>query len=198
MEAFANHRQSTSLCSRCHTKTPAFDTVTALWEYDDAVADAIRRIKYGRDLPALRALCRRAHHWFHDTVDALPGDGPIVPVPSHRNSLRKRGFHVPSLTLRYLRAAECRRVSHRLTKTVDTPRQAGLSFDERYDNTRGVFAYRGPAPTTQSAIVFDDVLTTGATADAAAGALREAGYQAIAVVALARAPAPRKPHRRRS
>ncbi len=198
MEAFEGRRDSTSLCSRCQTKPPAFDGVKALWEYDDAVADAIRRIKYGRDLPALRALCRSAHHWFHDTVDALAGDGPVVPVASHRNSLRERGFHVPSLTLRYLRAADSRRISHRLTKTVDTPRQAGLSFEERYDNTRGVFQDRGPAPASNQAIVFDDVLTTGATADAAANALREAGYETIDVVVLARAPAPRQRHRRRS
>lgn len=192
MEQLDDCADAGSECSRCHRDPPRFEKVSACWEYDDAVADGIRRIKYGGDLAALRALCRGARPWFYERLDEFDDDAPIVAVPSHGRELRRRGFHVPSLALRMLcDRRRRRRVESRLTKISPTVRQASLSLDARRKNVRGVFSYTGPDDVGGQIILFDDVLTTGATADAAAGVLRKAGFDEVQVIVLARAPSSR-------
>src|SRR5436189_55847 len=63
-------------------------------------------------------------------------------------------------------------------------RQRGLSRAERRRNVAGVFAARGEVP--RSLVLVDDVLTSGATANAAASALRKAGAHRVEVVTFAR------------
>jgi predicted amidophosphoribosyltransferase len=62
----------------------------------------------------------------------------------------------------------------------------GLTEAERIENVHGAFAVRAQVPTGPVVLV-DDVFTTGATARAAAGALREAGARRVYVLTLARA-----------
>lgn len=72
-----------------------------------------------------------------------------------------------------------------LTRTRTTARQTGLSRADRRRNVRGAFA---PARVSgfPHVVLVDDVYTTGATVDAAARALREAGARTIDVVTFAR------------
>ncbi len=192
MEQFGDSRtNSASLCSRCHQLEPCYERVWAHWEYGGAVADAIRRIKYGGDLPALRALCRGAREWFCTTLEELPRDAPLIPVPAHRSELRRRGFHVPSLALRLFgKRLESSRVDRVLRKKRPTSRQASLPFAARRKNVESAFATTPSSQGGGPAILFDDVLTTGATVDAASRALCEAGFGPVYVLVLARAPRP--------
>jgi predicted amidophosphoribosyltransferase len=63
-------------------------------------------------------------------------------------------------------------------------RQTGLSLDERILNLRGAFTAVATAP--EQVLLVDDVYTTGATAAAAASALRDAGASRIEIVTFAR------------
>ena len=192
MRQFSSRADQFSECSRCRKNPPTFEVMNARWEYDDAVADAIRRIKYGEDFPALRALCRGARRWFRAQIGAAPAASPIVPVPSHRSELRKRGFHLPTAALRLLLPrSEQGRIDHRLRKTRPTPRQASLPLASRRANVVGVFRDTGATTMSSTALLFDDVSTTGSTADAACKALSDAGFRQIRVLVLARAPRPR-------
>lgn len=74
-----------------------------------------------------------------------------------------------------------------LSRTRPSGRQAGLAFADRRRNVRGLFAAGSPAGGARVALV-DDVYTTGATASAAAHALRKAGALEVHVVTLARTP----------
>ncbi len=190
MESFETPRHGASECSRCRQNRPHFDTARALWEYEGAVADALRRIKYGADFPALRALCRQARPWFVDQLREVEDKSRLIPVPSYPSELRRRGFHVPSMALRLLLkgAPVPTIIDSGLKKTRATEQQAGLTYDGRRKNIRSAFDY-GPgfAPRGQ-AILFDDVMTTGATADEGARALRRAGFSTVKVIVLARAP----------
>ena len=190
MEEFSSTVTTESECSRCRSRPPAFERIRARWKYDGAVADALRRVKYGDDFAALRALCRGARPWFHRQLATLPDDAPIIPVPSHDRALRRRGFHVPTMALHLLGGRHhSRRIDHRLIKTEETPRQASLPLAARRANVRGVFAAANTCPRAKgAAILFDDVVTTGATADEASRALSEAGFDHIFVLTLARAP----------
>lgn len=188
-----------SLCSRCNETPPAFDSVAALWEYDGAVADAIRRIKYGADFPALRALGRVVRPWFEEQLQSLPQEAPIFSIPAHATELRRRGYHLPTELLKLIAPKARDRLWPGLQKTRPTPAQAGLPFGARQKNMRGAFQWTVPRISAQGqAILFDDVLTTGATAASAAKALKEAGFQTVNVVVLARALAAVEPARRSS
>jgi predicted amidophosphoribosyltransferase len=190
MDSFETPRHGSGECSRCRQNRPYFDSVNALWEYDGAVSDAVRRTKYGADFPALRALCRQARHWFVDQLRATEGTPRLIPVPSHPSELRRRGFHVPSLALRFLlKGATVPTIIDRgLKKTRATEQQAGLTYDGRRKNIRSAFDYGPGFAQRGRAILFDDVMTTGATANEAARALRLAGFSPVEVMVLARAP----------
>jgi predicted amidophosphoribosyltransferase len=70
----------------------------------------------------------------------------------------------------------------------DTPPQTGLRAAERRENVAGAFAVPHPERVRGLRVLLvDDVLTTGATASACAGALRDAGARSVSVLTLARA-----------
>ena len=63
-------------------------------------------------------------------------------------------------------------------------RQRGLSRAERRRNVSGVFTAKGPVP--NAVVLVDDVYTSGATANAAASAMRKAGARRVEIVTFAR------------
>lgn len=112
----------------------------------------------------------------------------LVPIPLHRRRLRARGFN-PALQIARELARDLRRpVLHALARTRDTPSQTGLTRNARRHNVAGAFAARGDVPARVWLI--DDVVTTGATLEAAARALRRAGANEVIGVCLARTPSP--------
>ncbi|RDV39705.1 ComF family protein [Bradymonadaceae bacterium TMQ3] len=159
---------------------------TAIWEYEGAVSEALRRIKYSGDLVAAQSLLNVSATLIAPTLRALP-PSLIIPVPARRENLRQRGFHLPSLLARcWAKGTHHQPALFALYKTRQTRAQASLGLIERSTNLRDAFKARlTPRPRT-SALLVDDVLTTGATLDAAANALREAGVEKIHALVLAR------------
>ncbi|UJR80727.1 ComF family protein [Sandaracinus amylolyticus] len=154
----------------------------AAYEFGGPMADALRRLKYGRrtdHVAALGALLADACASFAGRVDA------VVPIPLHPKRLRERGFNQAAL----LAAPVASRLgvaldAGALRRTRDTPAQAGLGAADRASNVRGCFAAR-VKPSRRRVLVIDDVRTTGATFADAARALREAGALEVHVIALA-------------
>lgn len=111
----------------------------------------------------------------------------IVPVPLHPARERDRGYNqaeeIAGPIARRFGLSLDGRLCQRL---VNTPRQTGLSAAERARNLRGAFSASRMVRGARIAIV-DDVMTTGATADALAGALRHAGAREVRLWAVARA-----------
>ena len=115
-----------------------------------------------------------------------PAADVITYIPPDGDRSSKRG-HQPA---RDLASALGERwglpVACLLTRTRTVARQTGLPRAERRRNMRGAFrAARADVP--GCVVVVDDVYTTGATGDAAAAALRDAGAREVHVVTLARA-----------
>ena len=130
-------------------------------------------------------------------VDGAPGRPVrLVPVPSRRSVVRRRG-HDP--LLRVARAAASRlrgrgvdaSVRHLLVSARPVRDQAGLGAADRAVNLAGVMRCRGrPVPGSVPVrgtvlVVVDDVLTTGATAREAQRALEQAGVRVDAVATVA-------------
>ena len=122
--------------------------------------------------------------------DLLADADLIVPVPLTRRRLIQRQFNQSALL-----AGDVSRLTGvawnalALAKVRETPPQVTLSGTARHQNLKGAFAVtavgRSKLP-GRRIVVIDDVITTGATAEAAAKTLLDAGAARVDVLALAR------------
>ena len=82
-------------------------------------------------------------------------------------------------------------VGDSLCRVRNTPSQSGFGLAQREINVRNAFGVKEPVTISGKRLVLvDDVLTTGATADACVGALLEAGAEEVCVLTVARTPEP--------
>jgi ComF family protein len=172
-----------ALCGACHAAPPAFDAVRAGGLLGGPLADAIHALKY-RNRPAL---ARPLGAWLAARAPVDPG-AVVVSVPLARGRRVERGYDQAALLADHLaRAAGSRtRLRGALVRIRETPPQVGRTREERARNVAGAFLAAAGLE-GKDVVLVDDVVTTGATADAAATALRRAGARSVVVVALARA-----------
>lgn len=166
----------------------AFPHALALWTFDaGGVLQRLQHaLKYG-DRPALgvRAGTLLGAAW-KDAGYPLPD--LIVPVPLSRIHLLERGYNQSERLAAGLRQELGGSVGEVLTRTRNTRTQTSLSRERRRHNVTGAFALVAAAnlPPGTRVLIVDDVLTTGATAVAAAAPLVAAGATVdLAVLALA-------------
>jgi ComF family protein len=175
---------------------PSFVRAVAFGLYQDRMRAAIHALKYDRLHPA----ARRLGWMLAEAIGQLAGEAPaemlVVPVPLHRVKHAERGFNqARSLAvhaLGYLRKTHPQwrltLASSTLMRLRATGSQAGLTSRQRRLNVRGAFTVSNPAAVASKHIlVIDDILTTGATARAAAQSLMRAGAASVWVATLARA-----------
>jgi ComF family protein len=173
-----------ALCGACRAAPPAFDAVRAGGLFGGPLADAIHAFKY-QDRPAL---ARPLGAWLAARV-ALPPGAVIVSVPLARGRRLERGYDQAALLADALArpaGASGRRLRAALRRVREGPPQVGRTREERARNVAGAFEAVA-AVAGKDVVLVDDVVTTGATADAAAAALRRAGARSIVIVSLARA-----------
>lgn len=185
------------LCGACLASDPAFDLARGFGIYRGNLRLLILQLKFRRRERLGRRLGALLGHVWGKT-DGFNGDGSplIVPVPLFRSRERERGFNQARLLAEGL--------SHHLEKLPDRKRarvevgllirtratvpQTGLKFQARKENVRGAFAVAKPgAVQGRQVVLVDDVMTTGATLSACAGALKKAGAGSVFALAMARA-----------
>ena len=111
-------------------------------------------------------------------------------VPLHPARRRERGFNQSERLACALGAELALPVVDGLTRLRPTRPQVGLSHEERRKNVRDAFRWSASSPPPANLGLVDDVATTGAKLEAAAGALRNAGAGPAAFLVLAAAAAP--------
>ncbi len=180
-----------ALCGQCQLAPPAFQRALAPLLYEECLAFLVARWKYQRQqrLSALLADLWLARASPADDIDLL------VPVPLHWQREWRRGFNQSALLctalLRRRPTLSAKGLNSRLLRrSRATAPQRALDAAERRRNLRGAFTANQPCDSLNVALV-DDVLTTGATAGAAAATLLSAGARRVDLWCLARTPSPR-------
>jgi ComF family protein len=171
-------------CQSCRESPPAFDCVLSPYAYEGTLARAIHLFKYrkcvalARPLAKLMLVCK----------DKLPAVDLVLPVPLHPKRLRLREFNQSLLLADRIATDLSLPLSlHNLRRIRQTPPQTELHRAARAENVKHAFApYHSKVLQDQRVLLIDDVLTTGATVNECAKALRQAGAKAVVVWTLAR------------
>ena len=177
-----------TLCRECADHPPPFDSACIPLCYDRHSAQLIKSIKrhsHSTALPLLAKLCAESLQ-----RSAPMAERQLVAVPLHPRRTLVRGFCQAALLAR---AISQQLAPHRpdersvmLCRHHYQPRQQGQSRRQRLSNLHRAFTANGAAGVAIGLV--DDVVTTTATARAAATALRDAGATSVTLVAVARTP----------
>ncbi len=164
---------------------PSFDRARSFGTYEGDLRRLIHLMKYD----GMRPLAKRLGRLMAATAADFEAVDYLVPVPLYRRRRWSRGFNQAALLAAAM--AEATGIPARgglLRRTRATESQAGLSNHQRRANVTGAFSTPRPREVRgRRILLIDDVMTTGATLEACAKALKRAGAQYVGAVTSARA-----------
>lgn len=164
-------------------KSRFFDRAKSLAAYDSACAKVIHRFKYNNRTDLAKPLAEIMTGRIDYEYDI------VIPVPLHSKKLRQRGYNQSALLAKEIsRLTGFKTCLKSLKRIKDTADQVGLSKTERLKNIQGAFNCSGRVYSAKSAniLLIDDVMTTGATVNECAKALKKCGAGRVDVLTLAR------------
>ena len=171
-------------CGRCAGARLPQALARAVFRHAAPVDQLHRRLKFRGDLAAGRLLGQL----LAEGLAGAPRPAALVPLPLHHARLRQRGYDQALELARPLaRTLGLPLLADRLRRPRATAPQAELDAAARRHNVRGAFAVAGGPALPAHVALFDDVMTTGATLQEAARALRQSGVARVDLWALARA-----------
>lgn len=177
-----------TLCASCQARPPAFDKARAVMRYDEVSKGPILALKHADRLDHVPGFAK----WLARAGRELLQDADlVVPVPLHARRLWSRRYNQAAELARALARLERKGVDLEvLQRRKPTPSQGEMpSAQARRRNVQGAFAVpkeKRPIAAGRVVLLIDDVLTTGATVEACARALKRAGARKVYVLALAR------------
>ena len=167
---------------------PVYGRARAVAKFEDGpVRQLVHRLKYSDRT----ALAKPMGRWMaHAGRELLMGADALVAVPLHRRRLAWRQFNqANALAQAISRCCGVRTEDFALERVKPTSPQVGLSKNQRAENVQGAFRVPDmarPAVEGRAIVLVDDVLTSGATINAAARALLRGGARSVDVLVFAR------------
>jgi ComF family protein len=174
-------------CHLCRRGVYAFDVARSYAPYNDAMVRAMVLLKYHAVTPLGDWFGARLAEMAAGEPETFAADA-VVPVPLHPLRQRERGFNQAELIARPL----ARRLGLPLSplllvRTKPRPDKLKLTRRERWETVRGAYAVQqGSQVDKLRVLLVDDVFTTGATLDACARVLRQAGAARVIGITVAR------------
>jgi ComF family protein len=181
-------------CPGCIEHPPRFALARSFGEYGGALRELVHLLKYDGMIPLAKPLGERLA-----SVTEMPAwreefarCQAVVAVPLEPARRRTRGYNQAELLARVVsRRLGLQMLPARAFRRVRaTATQAGLTRPQRRENVRGAFAAEGAFVKDRQILLIDDVMTTGATLDSCAAALRAAGAKRVLALCVARTPEP--------
>jgi ComF family protein len=173
-------------CGVCIVSPPSFDVARSVMAYNAVAAKQIAALKFHDRSSMLQHFARALQQ---SGAELLAQANLIVPVPLHTRRLLKRRYNQAAwlgFALSDITAVPC--VPGALRRTRYTGTQTGKRRKIRLQNLHGAFAVPPDYVTPMKGarvVLIDDVMTTGATANACAKALKKAGASWVGVLTLA-------------
>jgi ComF family protein len=173
-----------SLCAPCATYESAVKRARAIGEYEGTLREIIHALKYSGRQSLARPLAERMRQRGRDLIEQ---NDYVVPVPLHWRREHERGFNQAYELARDLGPP----VMNVLARRRHTRPQVELAADRRWTNVERAFRLRrrwGRRFTIDGRriLLVDDVSTTGATLEACARVLKDAGASEVSALTAAR------------
>lgn len=154
------------------------DEIRTRYVYQDQIVEIVQSFKYHRETSLGNWMAEQIYLEFEEWN--LDPDW-IVPIPIHKSRLAWRGFNQSTVLAEKLPQD---RLSFDLIRTRKTKPQVLLTTEEREVNLKGAFQCQTRL-SGKSILLVDDVVTSGATSDECARALKAAGARWVGLLAFA-------------
>ncbi len=171
------HRLEPSLIRENLSSDLALEQVFAVTNYQDKTSQQlVKKLKFSRQrsaaVPMIEALFKTINWRFYQ-------DYVLIPIPQHWSRHYQRGFNQSLILAQGVSERTGLKVNTSLVRSKKTAQQARLGRQARMKNLEQGFNWRGAAVPPSKVILIDDVMTTGATVNAADLALKKAGSSVV-------------------
>lgn len=173
------------ICKNCTKAPTAFNQVLAPWLYLQPYSQLVWEFKYKKNLAAGYLLVDLLFDVINENKNNYDC---LVVIPGQKDRIKLRGIDAPSwLAKRLALLTGVLFDNNGLKRVKDIPSQQGLDRKERWLNPRNAFKATATVQ-GKKVLLFDDVVTTGASAHWAAKALKQEGALSVDVLTTAKTP----------
>lgn len=156
------------MCGACIASPPDFDATKSIFHYEYPIGQLVQHYKYGQQLHLGNLFAKLLQHKL--SAHKLPD--LIIPMPLHPKRLTERGFNQSLEVAKILGKALNIPVDYTTClRTKYSPPQARLPLKQRATNIKGAFVCTKSLTGLRVALI-DDVMTTGASLNALAKAVK--------------------------
>ena len=182
------------ICQSCQEKIkiiPLSDSIEGInhcfiaCHYDDKpVTDLIKNFKYKNLQGLANSLAQLMINRLQ--MEELPKEIVVIPVPLHKNRLKRRGYNQSQELAQHLAEYFNWELNLNLVRIRSTLPQASLNKIKRLKNIENAFSYQGTNLSGRTVLLVDDVTTTGQTLKWSAQPLKKAGATSILAIVIAK------------
>ncbi len=181
------HFSVDGLCASCRAYPPKYDRSWSVCLYNEPMRNLIHAFKYTNKTGLKKtfdALIQSFVAMYHVPMEEFEA---VAPIPLHPTRLRERGFNQAQILSELIsQRYQLSHKPHLLIRQRFTGSQTQLPAKERFTNLEGAFKINpSESKIPESVLIVDDLLTTGATINAAAAALKDAGTSYVGAMTLA-------------
>ncbi len=175
-----------AFCSECRRKVTILideplhgdqiEKIYTIFHYDGVTKELIHKIKFHRDIVSAYLLGREMGIILKEHKFMLIAYDYIVPIPTSKKRKKKRLYNQTEEILKGVKSILELPPVIKTERKFQQKSQVGLTKIERMENIKGAFALKDKINLDNKRIlIFDDIYTTGATAEEMAKVLHQSG-----------------------